>query len=131
MKVVKAGGGLVVNSNNDYLFIHRNGKWDLPKGKTEKGEDIEQTALREVQEETGVQGLSITDYIGRTYHVYKRQGKNRLKLTHWYLMATTSDAPLKPEEKEGITEAKWLDAGLTRLALKDSYANIRQLFPDS
>jgi 8-oxo-dGTP pyrophosphatase MutT (NUDIX family) len=131
LKLVIAAGGLVVNSQNDYLFIHRNGRWDLPKGKAEKGESIEETALREVQEETGVQGLSITEYIGRTYHVYRHNGKFKLKLTHWYLMSTASDVALVPEEREGIMEAKWLDPGLTKLALKDSYANIRQLFPET
>lgn len=129
LKVVEAGGGLVVNDRNDYLFIYRNGKWDLPKGKAEKGETIEETALREVREETGVKELSISDYIGRTYHVYKRKGKFKLKLTHWYLMHSSSNEELIPEAREGIEQAKWLDEGLTRHVLTDSYANIRQLFP--
>lgn len=58
--VNKAGGGLVYNKNGEVLFIFRNGKWDLPKGGSDKGEDIEDTAIREVEEETGVKGLSIT-----------------------------------------------------------------------
>ena len=66
LPVQKAGGGLVFNKNNEVLFIFRNGKWDLPKGGIEKGEEIEYTALREVEEETGVNKLVITDKLQKT-----------------------------------------------------------------
>ena len=68
--IQKAGGGLVYNNKNQVLFILRNGKWDLPKGGIEKGEAIEDTALREVEEETGVNGLMITQ---------KKDGKKKKK----------------------------------------------------
>ena len=84
----KAGGGLVYNKNGDVLFIFRGGKWDLPKGGIEKGEEIEDTALREVEEETGVKGLKITRKLSKTYHIFKRNGRYKLKITHWFEMKT-------------------------------------------
>ncbi|MFT7429065.1 MAG: 8-oxo-dGTP pyrophosphatase MutT (NUDIX family) [Nonlabens sp.] len=130
LPVVIAGGGLVLNQDNDFLFIHRNGKWDLPKGKAEDGETIEQTSIREVEEETGVRDLQITDYLGHTYHTFTRKGKLKLKLTHWFIMETDFHKKLKPQKKEGIDKAVWINKEMAILALKDSYANIRELFPD-
>ncbi len=130
LPLVLAGGGLVENDNGEYLFIHRNGKWDLPKGKTEKKESIEQTSLREVAEETGVQNLQISEYLGPTYHIFSRNGKMCLKLTHWYAMTSDFTGELIPQEKEGIDKAVWLDAVAANEALANSYANIRELFPE-
>ncbi|WP_317168776.1 MULTISPECIES: NUDIX hydrolase [Nonlabens] len=131
LPVVVAGGGLVLNSLNQYLFIYRNDKWDLPKGKIDKGETIEDCAIREVQEETKVKNLKLNDYLGRTYHIYSWKSKIKLKLTHWYLMQTDSDKKLKPQKKEGIEKAVWLDKEMAQVALMNSYANIRELFPDN
>ena len=78
---VVAGGGKVYNEKGDILFIYRNNKWDLPKGKVEKNETIEDTALREVEEETGVRGLEIIKPLNTTYHVFKRHGKYKIKIT--------------------------------------------------
>lgn len=129
LPVVVAAGGLAHNKDNDQLFIHRNGKWDLPKGGTEKGETLEEAAIREVEEETGVKDLIITDYLGRTYHVFSRKKELRLKLTHWYIMHTDYDGKLKPQKKEGIDKAVWLNKDLSKMALKKSYSNIKELFP--
>ncbi|WP_430409744.1 NUDIX hydrolase [Kordia sp.] len=128
LPLVEAAGGLVKNENNDVLFILRNGKWDLPKGKTEKGEDIKETAIREVEEETGVKGLTITDFITKTYHVFKRNGEYRLKLTHWYTMRTEYDGELFPEFEEDIVEVVWKNEAETTEALQNSYENIKLLF---
>ncbi|WP_405205502.1 NUDIX hydrolase [Aquimarina sp. LLG6339-5] len=128
LPVVIAGGGKVYNSKKEILFIHRNGKWDLPKGKAEKKENIETTAVREVEEETGVTGLEITKFLYRTYHVFKRNGEFRLKVTYWFEMKTEYTGALIPQKDEGIMKVKWKDAKKARKALKDSYANIKQLF---
>lgn len=130
MKVVKAAGGMVVNQKKEILFIYRNHRWDLPKGKTEKKESIQDAAIREVEEETGVEGLQITKFITRTYHVFKRKGKLRLKETHWFEMYTEYDGDLIPEVSEGIKKAKWKDFEKSRKALQKSYANIKMLFPE-
>ena len=54
LPLIEAAGGLVKNENGDYLFIYRNDKWDLPKGKIEKDEKTKVAAVREVEEECGI-----------------------------------------------------------------------------
>jgi 8-oxo-dGTP pyrophosphatase MutT (NUDIX family) len=124
---VIAGGGKVYNDKGKVLFIFRNGKWDLPKGKIEKNESIEQTAIREVEEETGVKGLKIIKPLETTYHIFKRRGRYRIKITYWFEMQTSFDGKLFPQEKEGITKVKWLGKKKIKKAMKNSYANIKIL----
>lgn len=124
---VVAGGGKVINKKGDVLFIFRNGKWDLPKGRTEKKESIEVSAKREVEEETGVNGLEITKPLETTYHIFKRNGRYRIKVTYWFEMTTDFKGDFKPEESEGITKVAWLNAEEIQEALQNSYANIRSL----
>jgi len=131
LPVVVAGGGLVYNDKKEILFIYRNGKWDLPKGKIEKGEDIETCAIREVEEETGVDGVSIVKFNTTTYHIFKRNDEFRLKETYWYDMHSSYNGPLIPQEEEGIKKVKWKDFQATQKALKKSYANINLLFPQA
>ena len=129
LPVVIAGGGLVYNDKKEILFIYRNKKWDLPKGKLEKGEDIETCAIREVEEETGITGVKINTFITTTYHVFKRNGKFKLKETHWYEMHSSYEGILEPQEEEGITKVKWKNFQKTQKALNKSYENIKLLFP--
>lgn len=124
-----AGGGKVYNEKNEILFIFRNGHWDLPKGKIEKGEFIEDCAIREVEEETGITGLEITRFLKKTYHVFRRNREYRLKLTYWFEMTSDYDGPLTPQLEEGITKAKWKSAKKSKKALQKSYSNITELFP--
>jgi 8-oxo-dGTP pyrophosphatase MutT (NUDIX family) len=130
--VSKAGGGLVYNKRGEVLFIFRNGKWDLPKGGIEKGESIEETAIREVEEETGVKGLRIVQKIDKTYHVFKNNsGKYKLKMVHWFEMTTDYDGPLTGQEDEGIEQVVWLNQEQVKEALENSYENIKLLFDRS
>ncbi|WP_424494994.1 NUDIX hydrolase [Salinimicrobium sp. GXAS 041] len=129
LPVVTAAGGLVYNEKGEMLFIHRNGRWDLPKGKVEKKESLEDGAIREVEEETGVKDLKISDFLLKTYHIFQRGGKYKLKVTHWYEMRTNYTGPLVPEESEGIKKAKWKNEKKAIKALEKSYANIKLLFP--
>jgi len=124
---VIAGGGKVYNAKNEVLFIYRNSKWDLPKGKAEQKESIEETAIREVEEETGVKGLKITKPLSTTYHIFKRNGKHKIKVTYWFEMKTDFNGRLYPQEKEGITKVEWLDKKASLKALENSYANIKIL----
>ncbi|WP_417866004.1 NUDIX hydrolase [Xanthomarina gelatinilytica] len=124
---VVAGGGKAFNEKGDILFIYRNDKWDLPKGKTEKKESIEKTALREVEEETGVKNLEIVKPLETTYHIFKRNGRNRIKITYWFEMKTSYSGKLEPEETEGITKVAWLNKEEAKKALENSYANIKGL----
>lgn len=129
--VAKAGGGLVYNKKGEVLFILRNGKWDLPKGGIEKGEDIEDTAVREVEEETGVKNLKITNKLQKTYHIFKRNGTYRLKITHWYEMKTDYTGKLFGQLEEGIEKVAWLNADQIKEALTNSYENIKLLFENA
>jgi 8-oxo-dGTP pyrophosphatase MutT (NUDIX family) len=126
--VQKAGGGLVYNAKNEVLFIFRNGKWDLPKGGIEKGEVIEETAIREVEEETGVGNLVVTNKLQKTYHIFKRNGALKLKVTHWFEMRTTFDGIPEGQVEEGIEKVAWLNPEEIQEALKNSYENIKLLF---
>ena len=126
--VCKAGGGLVFNKNGDVLFILRNGKWDLPKGGIEREEEIADTAMREVEEETGVDKLEITRKLQKTYHIFKRNGKYKLKITHWFEMQTNFEGTPFPQANEGIEKAVWLNPEQIKEALKNSYENIKLLF---
>ena len=124
---VIAGGGKVYNDKNEILFIYRNDKWDLPKGKIEGKETIEQTAIREVSEETGVSGLVITKPLDTTYHIFKRNGRFKIKITYWFEMKTNFTGNLCAQENEGITKVKWLNNKDIKEALQNSYANIKLL----
>ena len=102
-----AAGGVVVNAEG-VLAIMRNGIPDLPKGHIEEGEDPETAALREVEEETGMQGLSILKPLPSSWHCYLYGDEWRLKQTHWYLMTTDDNSHIQPQEEEGITEVVFL-----------------------
>ena len=129
IKVVEAAGGLVYNGRNEILFIRRNKKWDLPKGKIEKGETHHQAAMREVSEETGIKDLEVRKFLKTTYHVFMRNNKFKLKITYWYEMFSDYDGVLVPETSEGITKVRWKDYEKSQKALQDSYENIKLLFP--
>ena len=129
LPVVEAAGGLVRNNKKEILFIRRNSKWDLPKGKIEKNETHREAAIREVEEETGVENLEIKKFLATTYHVFKRNDKFKLKITYWYEMYTDYSGPLKPQENEGIKKVRWKNFEKSQKALRDSYENIKLLFP--
>ncbi len=106
-KKINAAGGLVFNTQGYVLMIKRNGIWDLPKGKIEKGEHRPEAAIREVEEECGITGLNIEGKVGRTYHTYIFRKKYMFKTTHWFLMKYTANEKLTPQTEENITEVRW------------------------
>ena len=122
-----AAGGKVINNKSEILFIFRNKKWDLPKGKAEKNEIISETALREVKEETGIKNLSIVKPLEKTYHIFKRGKTNYLKTTYWFEMKSDFNGKFKPQKKEGITRVEWIGSENLSFILPKSYANIRLL----
>jgi 8-oxo-dGTP pyrophosphatase MutT (NUDIX family) len=125
--LIEAAGGLVYNNSNQLLMIFRNSKWDLPKGKLEVGEDIEQCAIREVEEECGISGLTITQQLEDTYHTYKINGKEILKRTYWFKMKSSFKGKLVPQINEGIMEAVWVDDKRIAEKLENSFENISEL----
>ena len=126
--LIEAAGGLVYNNKNQLLMIFRNGKWDLPKGKLEVGENIEQCAMREVEEECGVSGLIITQQLQETYHTYEINGQKILKRTYWFEMKSSFKGNLVPQTKEGITAVVWVDEQDIAEKLENSFGNIIELF---
>ena len=119
--LIKAAGGLVKNSEGGYLFIFRNKRWDLPKGKLEKGEKMKETALREVEEECGVTIQTNNEKICRTYHIYEMGQKIVLKKTNWYDMTVKGVPKLVPQKEEGITKAEWLNKNDLPKVLENTY----------
>tara|TARA_B110001454_G_scaffold60603_1_gene59200 strand:- start:340 stop:921 length:582 start_codon:yes stop_codon:yes gene_type:complete len=122
-----AAGGKVLNQKGEILFIFRNNKWDLPKGKAEYNESIADTAIREVKEETGVTKLVITKPLEITYHIFKKNNTFRLKVTYWFEMKSMADNQLIPQVEEGITKAEWINNSEIDKIKKKCYANIRLL----
>ena len=125
---VNAGGGLVSNRRGDYLLINRNGLWDLPKGHQEEGEDIKVTALREVQEETGVDSLILKDLICITDHCYRRNGLWHLKHTWWFDMLYDNPLDLTPQKEEDISKAAWVAKSSLTPFLLNTYPSIVEVF---
>ena len=124
---VDAAGGLVRNADGQYLLILRNGIWDLPKGKREKGEDVAQTAIREVIEETGIPAPEEGQLICVTDHTYRRDGQFVLKHTHWYAMRLTQPCSTKPQTEEGITQTAWVPAAELPGYAEQTYPSIREV----
>ena len=121
-----AAGGLVWNEKNELLMIFRQNKWDLPKGKLEEGETLEDCAIREVKEETGLVDVSLRSFIGITQHEYfdKYIQSKAVKESHWFAMKSTSDQTFVPQLDEDITEIKWVHLDNINKVLKNSYLNI-------
>lgn len=114
-KSIEAAGGVVRNSREEILLIYRRGFWDLPKGKIEKGESIEEAAIREVEEETGLTNVFVTKPVRfkklkntATYHSYVEDEILKLKVSHWFEMQTDFDGNLIPQTEEDIEQAIWV-----------------------
>jgi 8-oxo-dGTP pyrophosphatase MutT (NUDIX family) len=127
-KIEKAAGGLVKNKRDQVLFIYRFDKWDLPKGKIEKGEKKKHAAIREVEEECGISGLKIINKLPRTFHIFQRNERETLKITYWYAMESNFKDELVPQEEEGITMVGFRGEEGIKEALKNTYGNIKLLF---
>lgn len=126
---INAGGGLVSNCQGKFLLIFRYGRWDLPKGTQEPGEDIRGAALREVEEECGIGELEINSHICDTYHTFKRDGLFNLKCTHWYRMQYKGESNhTTPQASEDIEQAIWVAPEELPSYLKNTYPSIQEVF---
>jgi len=122
-----AAGGVVENEKKEILLIFRRGRWDLPKGKLDEGESIEECAIREVCEETGLQHVVIKEKLPDTYHTYMEAGKNILKKSVWYKMSAESKQALQPQIEEDIVEIKWVPADELKNYLNNTYPSVRDV----
>lgn len=125
--LVQTGGGVVQNEKKQILMIFRRGKWDLPKGKLDKGETLEQAALREVAEETGLKNVKPGKKITVTYHTYNEFGKHILKESHWYKMTADSSQKFIPQTQEDITEIRWVDQKDLGKYFKNTFSTIKEV----
>lgn len=124
---IDAGGGVVHNGEGGVLMIYRRGKWDLPKGKKDDGEEIAVCALREVKEETGLKKVTLGDKICDTFHVYSQNRQNLLKRTAWYHMHTSTAEKLVPQKEENILEARWITEKEMGPVVFKSYEAIKEV----
>ena len=117
------------NDDGDILLIFRRGIWDMPKGKLDKGETIEQCAVREVGEETGLQNIELGAFIFTTYHEYfdKWTKRDLLKETHWYAMRVYGSTTLIPQTEEDIEEIRWVKKQELDHYLSNMHKNIIQV----
>ncbi|MGX5820547.1 NUDIX hydrolase [Chitinophaga lutea] len=126
--IYEAAGGLITNPAGEVLIMFRRGKWDLPKGKLDEGEDLETCALREVQEETGLHNVSIANRLTETWHYYAHKGKKILKHSHWYRMYFTGTELTVAQIEEDIVDIQWIRPENLSKYLAYSYENIRDVF---
>lgn len=126
-KLIQAGGGLVLNGKKEVLMIFRRGKWDLPKGKLDSGETMEDCAVREVEEETGLSNVQISKPLTPTWHIYREGSSWVMKETHWYLMKINKAPALLPQAAEDITEAKWVPVKNIPLYLENTFPSVRDI----
>lgn len=127
-KFIHAAGGRVVNDKGEYLCIHRLGKWDLPKGKLEKGETPAICAVREVEEECGISGLKILKPLKSTYHTYELKGEQVLKKSWWYDMHTSDTGTLIPQTEEGIDKVEWKSKAEMHHLADVTFPTLQKLF---
>lgn len=125
--IIEAAGGIVENNNEELLFIFRRGKWDLPKGKLEAAETIEVCAQREIEEETGATDLSLQHNLMNTFHVYHLNGRDILKISHWYYFRCKEQQDLTPQLEEDITKIMWFNKNDLSVPLSNTFGTIRNL----
>ncbi|RYY44360.1 MAG: NUDIX domain-containing protein [Chitinophagaceae bacterium] len=124
LEVIQAAGGLVYTDAGDLLLIHRLGHWDLPKGKLDEGESLEECAIREISEETGAEKLTLEKPLHVSYHTYQQDGRKILKESHWYLVRAAEKTPLTPQTAENIAQCIWVPIGEIQPYIDGSYASV-------
>ena len=124
LTVIQAAGGLVYTEKSEFLLIFRRGKWDLPKGKLDEGEDLEQCAIREIKEETGADNLMLEKPLHISYHTYHERGKHILKESHWYLIKTPTAMALQAQTEEDIEKCEWVSSKDLNGYLSNMHASI-------
>ena len=126
-KWVEAAGGLVENEKGETLMIYCYRHWDLPKGHIDEGESADVCAIREVAEETGVEGAKIVRFLCNTMHAYGVYGVWELKRTSWFHL-TAESCPTKPQKEEDIAIAKWCSPEEVEENLRSTYPTICNVF---
>ena len=124
LTLVKAAGGLIYTDGKEILLIFRKGKWDLPKGKLDKGETLEYCAIREITEETGLKNIGLKKPLSITYHTYHEGGKHILKESHWYMIKGDRSEVLTPQVNEDIEKCEWVSVDKLAPYMENTHASI-------
>ena len=125
--LIKAAGGFVQNENDEVLLMFRRGKWDLPKGKLDKGEKPEHGAIRETEEETGLKNISLLSHLLNTCHTYHEGSRYILKETFWYKMKVKGEQNLQPQAEEQITKLEWANEKSLDKYLPHSFPSVKDV----
>jgi 8-oxo-dGTP pyrophosphatase MutT (NUDIX family) len=128
---IKAAGGVVITPDHHILMIFRRGRWDLPKGKLDEGEDLESCAIREVKEETGISSVKLKEPLITTYHTYVQQNMHYLKESHWYFMEAANKEKLLPQQEEDIEECRWVPLKDVSKYLDHTHASIAEVMREA
>lgn len=123
--LIGAAGGIVLNPDGKLLFIFRRGKWDLPKGKIEEGEDEETCARREIEEETGIGNLTLRKKSIETYHIYPENDRFIFKTSHWFVYNIEKAQEAKPQVEEDITSINWFGINEMNIPFSNTFENIK------
>ena len=128
-KQLIAAGGLLTNPEGAILWIFRRGFWDLPKGKLDEGETIQTCAVREVQEETGIQHIQLHGMLNFTNHTYFDTYLNEevVKRTYWFHMTIPDFQEGIPQISEDIEKIEWHSLATTRHCLEQTYPTILEV----
>jgi 8-oxo-dGTP pyrophosphatase MutT (NUDIX family) len=125
--LVVAAGGLVLNEKKEILMIFRRGKWDLPKGKLDKGEKLEECAVREVEEETGLKNVNLEKPLTITWHTYYEGARFILKESHWYTILANGKQELIPQTEEDIREIRWIGPDKLDAFLDNTFPSVKDV----
>lgn len=128
---IEAAGGFI-KKGNSFLFIYRFDRWDLPKGKLDHDETIQNAAVRECEEECAVKNLKIGQQLSSTFHVYKYKDGHALKQTYWFYMTTDYNEKLVPQVEENITDVQWFTREeIKQKVFKNSYFTIKDVVTEA
>lgn len=109
MKEISAGGVVFIEENDHIQLLmieDRNHKWTLPKGKQEKGETYSETAIREINEETGVKG-KVVKPLDKVYYEYYHPYHTKVEKEVYYYLVKALTKQIKVQISE-INTAKWM-----------------------
>ncbi len=126
--VIRGAGGVVVNPHGEVLVIrHRNGDWVFPKGHLDPGESPLQAAVREVEEEAGVNAHCADPNITRTTRYTNDRGEQRA--ITWFLLRCHTEKPVMREAlfPEGVFLPP--DEALQRLSFAEDRRLLTGLLP--
>lgn len=114
VRVETSAGGVVIRiiDGVSHALVIRDPykKWGLPKGHAEEGESPQETALREVHEETGLRDLRLGAELVTIDWFFRAEGEQIHKYTTFYLMYSDRGEPV-PAKGEGITHCEWVPLG--------------------